>query len=148
MTSTSIRGLTLWRPWPWTILHAGKRVENRPWKPPRSIIGEYIALHAGKTWDYEAMPFIRRLAPEVPSSSADHPLGIVGVARVVGCVTESSDPWFCGPVGWQLADVVAIDPVACRGAQGLWPLSDPVLALVRERYRAARQVLSVEAVRG
>lgn len=51
-----MRALTLWRPWTWAIYHAGPRrklIENRDWEPPRSVMGQIIALHAGKTFDRE-----------------------------------------------------------------------------------------------
>lgn len=86
---------------------------------------------------------------------------IVGVARFDGCnagprgvsgesastilarggdllAPEPRDPWFCGPVGWYLRDVVAIKPVPCKGAQGLWSLPPEVLADVRRRWREVR----------
>lgn len=150
-----MRALTLWRPWPWAILH-GKNVENRPWKPPASIIGKRIALHAGKTWDDSSLTLIRKVLPSVPGSSADHPLGIVGVARVVGYMHpegdgrrvlntgsefEFDDRWFFGPYGWLLDQITAIDPVPCRGAQGLWPVPEHVERIVIQRCEAGRDMV-------
>jgi hypothetical protein len=43
------------------------------------------------------------------------------------------DPWWTGPCGWLLDRVVAIEPVACKGAQGLWTVPEPQLSLVLER---------------
>ena len=42
------------QPWPWAILHAGKRIENRTWAPPVEMIGQRFLLHAAKgcTGDY------------------------------------------------------------------------------------------------
>jgi hypothetical protein len=147
-----IRGLTLHRPWAWAMTRGSKRIENRVWAPPPAIVGGYVALHAGKTWDYEGAEYIRRLHPEMPGSASEHPLGIVGVARVVDVILEErdngfdedplpedQDRWFFGPFGWLLADVVAIPPVPCRGMQGLWPLPADVLARVRELYAEARR---------
>lgn len=144
-----IAGLTLWRPWAWAIAHANKRIENRPWWRP-SLLGTYIAIHSGKTWDYEGAAKIGDVHPEMPRSADLHPLGIIGVARVVGCI-QFDDPqsppiepsqvkWFFGPFGWVLDDVVAFDvAVPCRGMQGLWPLPRNVLATVRTRWREARE---------
>jgi hypothetical protein len=61
---------------------------------------------------------------ELPTSA------IVGVATYNGFVTESDDSWFTGPIGWLLSDVIAIDPLPCRGARGLWDLNDDVAAQV------------------
>lgn len=41
-----IRGLTLAQPWPWAFPY--KDVENRSWAPPKSMLGEWIALHGGR----------------------------------------------------------------------------------------------------
>lgn len=49
--ASTIRALTLRQPWAFAILHLGKSVENRSWKPPRSVIGKRIAIHAGLTLD-------------------------------------------------------------------------------------------------
>lgn len=157
--SDSIRGLTLWRPWAWAVTRGSKRIENRPWWHT-SILGQYIAIHAGKTWDYDGAKRIIEAHPEMPGSAGAHPLGIVGVARVAEAIDYEAmrdgydgDPgtelpaglswdhhgrWMFGPWCWVLDDVVAIDPVPSRGAQGLWPLPDDVLATVRERWQAAR----------
>ena len=149
----SLRALTILQPWAWYISHGPKRIENRTWAPPASLRGQYLAIHAGKRLDREcaagALEFVRDLpASERAKIGADcpHPVSvrtmpygaIVGVARVTGWVRESESPWFVGPVGWVLDDVVAIDPVPCRGAQGLWTVPDDVLAIVRERWKAAR----------
>ena len=41
-----MKALTLWPEWIFAICHLGKMVENRPWCPPKDVIGERIALHA------------------------------------------------------------------------------------------------------
>lgn len=42
--------------------------------------------------------------------------------------------WWCGPVGWLLADVRRVAPVIeCSGAQGLWTLPEDVEAELRRR---------------
>lgn len=40
--------LTVWPEWAYGITHLGKPIENRGWTPPRSLIGQDFALHAGK----------------------------------------------------------------------------------------------------
>ena len=43
----------------------------------------------------------------------------------------SPGPWFVGPCGWVLADVVTLaEPVPCKGAQGLWTVPPDVLAKI------------------
>lgn len=131
-----MKALTLWRPWPWAILHGGKRIENRSWAPPASIVGQVIALHAGKRWDDDGALTIALRSRCMPDDEADHPLGIVGVARVSGFVTQSDDPWFVGPCGWTLDSVVALpQPIPVQGAQGLWWLSPEIAAVVEAHTR-------------
>jgi hypothetical protein len=135
-----IRGLTLIRPWAWAVAYAGKDIENRTWEPPAAMRGAFVAIHAGKKWDEDAALGIELdLGLRVPDEE-DHPSGvIVAVARLAGVQHEAGgNRWFCGPVGWQLRDVVRIDPVPCKGAQGLWTIPEPTLVLVRERWAAAR----------
>ena len=42
-----MKALTLWPEWAHAIAHLGKRVENRNWPPPATMVGEDIAIHAG-----------------------------------------------------------------------------------------------------
>lgn len=133
-----MRALTLWRPWSDAIVHGPKRVENRPWTPPDSMIGELIAIHSGKRYDADAWMMGTGYTPP---EEQDSPTGIVGVARIIGWLRRGEgdfhamhappgledrianlhhDPWWCGPCGWLLDDVVAIDPIPHPGALGLW----------------------------
>lgn len=181
-----MKALTLWRPWSDAIVRGSKRVENRPWAPPASALGQVIAIHAGARFDSEAFAGLREKASEVGvvlRDSTTCPMGIVGTARLVGwldlrgvCLPgptveerydrayvaalpgETTHPpsaafrarvartlrldddlWWAGPVGWLLDDVVAIDPVPCRGALGLWSMPADVEAVVRERVAAAHR---------
>ena len=67
---------------------------------------------------------------------------VVGVARLAGVEDEApeDEAYWCGPWGWRLDEVRAIEPVPCKGAQGLWTLPPEVLATVRERWAAAKEV--------
>lgn len=147
-----MRGLTLIRPWSDAIVHGPKRVENRPWCPPRSMLGARIALHAGKKYATDLTA--GSIPPSwIPRPPAETPQGIVGVARLVGFLdlregnygqqnwrmseahsaaslqtlevlhTLDRDPWWCGPVGWLLDEVQALpEPIPCKGMLGLWTL--------------------------
>lgn len=134
-SAPALRGLTPWQPWAYAVCRLGKRIENRPWAPWPAIIGQVIAIHAAAKVDPAEERRVadalagRGLALPPPESL---PRGaIVATARVVGCVRASADPWFFGPFGWQLADVVALPgPIACRGMQGLWPVPPDVAARV------------------
>lgn len=134
-----LRALTLWRPWDQSILFGGKRIENRKRKPWPRVIGKYIALHAGQKYDADAAAdMIRHRLYTPPSPSVSVAGVIVGVARVTGFVVVSDDPWFTGPYGWVLEDVVAFkNPPKAKGMQGLWRVEGELLELVREEFKAA-----------
>lgn len=139
----TLRGLTLWQPWAHAVAHLGKRIENRPWRPWPSIVGELIAIHAAARVDVAteaaAAEWIRQRTGVGVPEAATLPRGaIVAVARVTGCVEASRDPWFMGPFGWTLTEVVALPfPIPIRGAQGLWPMHAEV---AREALAAWRRV--------
>ena len=122
--------LTIQQPFASVIALGVKRVENRNWPPPDWLLGGRFVVHAGKTWDEVGWRFCRDLGCEVPR---DAPRGaVVAVVRLrevrqcsyaEACESNRPDPWFVGPVGWFLGDVVALPrPVACRGRQSLWSL--------------------------
>lgn len=136
-----MKALTLHQPWASLIGNPPlKNIENRTWTPPAGILGQRIAIHAGKTYSREAADFARplvldfdkRVGKGLVASGA-----IVATAVVSGCYDSTSDigllmfsglpseikqsPWFFGPVGWLLTDVVRLrEPIPCKGAQGLW----------------------------
>ena len=128
-----MKALTLWRPWTVLIARGIKRVENRPWAPGRRLAeGERFAIHAGKKWDPGCVPMAQRLG--VPLATFDEEVrysAVVAVVTFAGLMTNSNDPWFFGPFGWILEDVVRLSaPVPCAGAQGLWRLPVDVEAVV------------------
>lgn len=45
-----MKAITLWPEWAWAICNLGKDVENRTWKPPRTLgIGDRFCIHAGQS---------------------------------------------------------------------------------------------------
>jgi hypothetical protein len=158
-----MRALTLWQPWASAIAHLDKRVENRTWRPPQWTIGETIAIHAGKSLDREALEDLahdgelEQLGDPIPRGA------IVATAQVVGWVRDDgrlldrrpvrwdgisedraaelvAGRWWAGPFGWVLDDVVSIEPVPCRGRQGLWTVPEELLPTLRRRWRFAQEV--------
>lgn len=150
-----IYGLSLSRPWPWAFLVAGKRVENRSWKPPDRAIGHWLALHAAKSWDRDGADWLATtLHDDVPGKDACPHSEIFAVCRLGGYVKTAEvlpprlRPWFFGPYGWVCTDFVALDmPVVCSGARGLWSLADKpaILAQVRETFHRSRAAQEKEA---
>ena len=134
-----MRALSLWRPWPWAILHTPferrKDVENRCWAAPW-IIGETVAIHAAQKVDEPAFDFIERVCGVRPPADGG-PLGIVGVVRFDAMLTASSSPWFTGKIGWLIGMRQAlVEPVPCPGARRLWTVPAALETLVNERRTA------------
>jgi activating signal cointegrator 1 len=164
-----VKALTLHQPWATCIAQHGKRIENRTWAPPPYLIGQRIAIHAGMKLNREVCLRLRDEEGIDLAPASKLPLGaVVSTARVVGWasdqgwaqestldffgVTEqqASDAlrssWWIGPIGWILDHVIAVPPVACKGAQGLWSLPADVERVVCEHEEAARAQMVAEFV--
>lgn len=139
----NLRCLTVHQPWASAIVHGEKRIENRTMEPPATLIGEVLAIHAGKTFDVMGEVILRT---ELGFNSVDFPDvrgAIIGVGRVIGFFTKANwclradhltptqrlariaelrqSPYYAGEFGWILDEVIALpEPVPCRGMQGIW----------------------------
>jgi hypothetical protein len=136
-----ILALSIHQPWSHCIACGIKRVENREWEPPKSMIGQFLAIHATKKCDLRAIEALRE-ALNVRIDPTRIALGaVIAVATLDSVRTEpiGSDPWFTGPFGWYLRDVAPIKPVWCKGSKGLWTMPDDVLQAVRDGYGEARK---------
>lgn len=161
-----MKALTLWQPWATCVAHHSKLVENRTWEPPASVIGQRIAIHAGKRFEREAYEDLVELDGLALPPRAEIPAGaVIATARVAGWVrsewlvnrcehpfdfsglTEEQarsalrSTWWIGPVGWVLDHVIAIGPVPCSGAQGLWSLPPDIERIVLARESDAALLL-------
>jgi hypothetical protein len=140
-----IKGITIYRPWGYAIAHLGKDIENRNWECNLNP-GDFLAIHNGQKYDEDAMEFIENMNPLLMNfktilNMEKSPAGaIVAVARFNGNLRASDSPWFTGAIGWKLDSVVSIDPVECRGQQGLWDLPPDVITMVRREYLKALNV--------
>lgn len=141
--------LTVLQPWAWAIT-IGKPLENRGWPPPPRIVGQRIAIHAGKlpgprkdgkcsgpAWEEvsEALEWMAERGIALPFISPRLLLAassaVVATAKIGKPVTESDSPWFVGKYGWPLEEKFVLPtPVLCRGQQGLWTLPPEVDAAV------------------
>lgn len=152
-----MKALTLLNPWAQAIAYWGKDLENRTWAPPESLIGERIAIHAGKMpLSGAALDDVQHVVDQLATSIIHLPEPVsvgwflqrssaVLCTAVVGRpVRESKSRWFIGPLGWPLRDIVRMNgPVPCSGAQGLWDLPADTEAAVRAGGSPWRQPVSV-----
>jgi hypothetical protein len=115
--------LSIRQPWAWLIVHGGKDIENRSW--PTKFRGLFL-IHAGKGCtrqeyaDAGAFAWCNDVAP--PPLADLQRGGIVGVAEIVDCVSDSDSDWFVGDYGLVLRNAQPLDFLPCAGALGFFRL--------------------------
>ena len=121
-------------------------VENRDWKPPTSVGGTRIALHAGKAWDQSGALSLIQRGHRLATSFATRQ-GILGTVRLVGVVEERRGRlelvagdwgevtrercalWFVGRYGWLVDERRVLEvPIPAKGFQKLWTVPDELVA--------------------
>jgi hypothetical protein len=149
-----MKALSIMQPWASLIVGGPyapgvKRVENRTWNPPASMIGAQFAIHASKKLDMDAFnelhdgAFGWKRSEWMYGTPAQFPRSaIVGIAtldRVVldpHSLTANEARFWAGPIGFVLRDVRRIDPIAdVKGALGFWALGPDVASRVEEQLR-------------
>ena len=129
-----MKALTLHAPWAHAVAWLGKDIENRTWRPPASVIGTRIAIHAGARASVKQRLTIASRIAEASNLPVIaildcHPAesALVATAIIGEPVTESDSPWWIGPIGWPLIDVRRLpEPIPCKGRLGLWTLPEAV----------------------
>lgn len=90
--------LTVWQPWASLIAIGAKPYEFRGWKPPRSIIGQRIAIHAGarpvKTSEVRALLRALRGDPQMSPPCLLPELAIPALERILAALKSSPDTLF------------------------------------------------------
>lgn len=121
--------LSIRQPWAWLIVHGYKDIENRDWN---SHFRGRFYIHASKgmtvaEYDQCKLFVMRQQAQKRTALFAFPPRetlergAIVGRADMIGCVTESTSPWFFGTHGFQLANAEPITPcIPCVGVLGFF----------------------------
>jgi hypothetical protein len=101
-------------------------------------VGTFLAIHAGKKVEKEAIAFLQNefglVCPDqLPTGS------IVAVAKYKGVYAippTGPDRWWVGPVGWKLEEVVKLaTPVECKGQQQLWQVPTAALQEIRKQWK-------------
>ncbi|AZI37071.1 hypothetical protein NT2_01_04700 [Caenibius tardaugens NBRC 16725] len=117
-----LKALSIKQPYPHHIFHDGKDVENRDW--PTKGRGWFI-VHAGVS------------KTELADSQMELPRGgIVGMARIVDCVTEMESHWFFGRYGFVLRDAFPVPLIPCRGQLGFFAPPQEALDALASALRA------------
>jgi hypothetical protein len=129
-----MKALSIKQPWTYAILHLGKRIENRTWAPPASVIGQTIALHASAKDDQAGYRDVFQIAGVRVGRDVTRG-AVVATAKVIGWIDQRGNfsvpsnypilaldgKWFFGPIGWILDDIKPLDqPIPAKGALGLW----------------------------
>ena len=90
-----MRALTLHQPWAQFIVWGLKNIETRSWPAPRNLIGERIAIHAGKRrprptdWNIE----MQRAVLQRAGGSRSMLMGaVVATAKLIECMQVMSEP--------------------------------------------------------
>ncbi len=165
LLATPTLAISLRQPWAWMVVHGPKRIENRRWHLWRSLPpGQTVFVHAAKymTIDeyYDARAFAadRGLAIPDRDDTALQFGGIIGKARVVGCLCPGMKPadfpattrhalqqapdslagneatrwWMREQHGFVLQDVAPVPFTPLRGLQGFFAVPPDVLAALYE----------------
>lgn len=126
--ANQVKALSIKQPYPHYIFNQGKDVENRDW-PTRGR--GWFLIHAGVSKS--------ELDKEDPDDMALPRGGIVGVARIVDCVTEMDSNWFFGRYGFVLRDAVAISLVPCKGQLSFFTIDQATADAVAQALLTAMQ---------
>jgi len=120
--------LSVKQPWAWAIMQGLKDVENRTWFT--SYRGP-LAIHAGKSFDREALAFIKNSGVDVPDDD-DLVFGaVIGFVDIVDCRKGVRSRWAMRQHWhWVLSRPRPIDPVPLRGRLGLFNVDDELLRTV------------------
>lgn len=139
--------LSVRQPWAWSIIHAGKDIENRSWHAVnRGLLRRgRVCVHAAKGMtrsEYEdAADFMASIGVECPPPAELLRGGIIGVVNVVDVVKEHASRWFFGPRGLVLAGAEAVPFIPAVGALGYFRWSPGDVSIVPAPARWMQPVL-------
>lgn len=151
-----MRAISILEPWASAIAFHGKDIENRTWPAPAKVVGQIVAIHASAGLhelrgfrDLRHAPAHQRPLVELAhAGNCDATrCHYVATGIVAETLTEADftalrwrSPWFCGPQGQRLAQVVPVTPSTrkmlgpVRGKLGYWTVGDDdALALLADR---------------
>ncbi len=127
VSAGEIKALSIKQPYPHHIFHDGKDVENRDW--PTNGRGWFI-VHAGVSKS--------ELDKDDPDHMAMPRGGVVGMARIVDCVTKMDSNWFFGRYGFVLRDAFSLPLIPCKGQLSFFNLERDICQAVAAAIRNVR----------
>lgn len=130
--------LTIKQPWASLIVAAARGAKDIENRSRRTHYRGSVLIHASKKLDVAEMRSWVALREArgikitwrdgAPPKFGDLPCGgVIGVADIVDCVTESTSPWFVGEFGFVLANARPLPFFPCRGSLGFWRCEHPTL---------------------
>lgn len=130
-----MKALSIRQPYAWLIVNGFKDIENRTW--PTKFRGR-VLIHAGINYpkrDYadDAEDWPRAYGIQYPPREQMIG-GIVGVATIIDCVSDSESEWFNGPYGFVLADAKPLPFLPCKGALSFFDVPADVAATLRAMH--------------
>jgi hypothetical protein len=139
-----MKALTVRQPWASAIIWGGKDIENRSWKPPKSLMpGDRLAIHAGKaSFNIDLALRTFKNQPEVIKELFQVDLRRIAYGAIIGTVyldgiihsqyhndDEIDNEWIdrnCA-YWWCLSDPQPCEPVYVKGRQGLWEIDGELI---------------------
>ncbi len=111
--------ISVYQPWADLIVRGIKNIENRSW--PTRFRGR-ILIHAGNVIKWDIVKQHRRsLGLDSVDDYEPHTMAIVGMAKIVDCVTTHRSRFFLGPYGFVLKNAVRFRrPIRYRGRQRIF----------------------------
>lgn len=148
-----MKALSIWQPWASLLMANIKEHETRGWPPPRSLLGERIAVHASKTRNGVDLFAASMGSPICVETQAAQAIGFSDPARPLpfGCILGTAvlsyamkidsvyasvqsarelalGDWTPGRWAWCFVDHRPLAaPIPYRGQQGIFDLPDSVL---------------------
>jgi len=123
--------ITLWQPWAQWIMLGWKTIETRTHSRFASLENKIIYIHAGGKWDKSALNLAR---PYLTKEQIEQTIDIIPMKSAIICSahiskfdllnnTHSKDALIeCNTERWGLFlnDIKQIEPIYCKGSQGIW----------------------------
>jgi hypothetical protein len=144
------KALSFLNPWPYTILHMDKRIENRRESIVSSknfdrTIWMHVSQDMSKSDELECLKFIEKIGldpTQIPKREALVYGGIIAKFRITDVIVpggkttsggphpRAQDKWYMGFYGYVLEDVEPVPFIPCKGALSIWTIPKEVAVLL------------------